>query len=673
MGEPGHGCQIQRFAESPNDIELATMIFDDMQQLSIIPTEAAYSALIRCYCQSKDNKYTNKAYSIYEDLKSKGIHPKQRTFTSLLQYYSLPSTTSTTSTNHNNQEICYNLFHEMQEIFNIIPTEKEYISLLRVCLLNYDSKSFYNTLHTMMNELLLLYSQDTLDIIKQWFEIETQSNSNNNEYICIESIVSDDGIIQVNGEMLKSIDVDNNTKDNLLDKLRNIAIIYRDPNYKHKLNNKVRELINTNKVLSSSSAHDHIVDTSTTTATTTTTTAVCSAGPPVIDPDRLLKWEDFEKTLSENEYDIIIDGANVGYYNQNYQGAPTHVDYLQIHQMVEIIVKQYNKKPLLILHSRHLSDHVIRAVPPYTYDCLDIDSININEPIIKSTTITVKEMIQSWNNQKILYSTPKSFNDDWFWMYATIKYNIPVITNDEMRDHHFQLLSPSYFIRWRERHRVRYNFYYKYPSVLRRLLYGDGMTSHDQFDDSDIEGGEGNSNNVVGQGITRTTVSTTGLSRSLMSYNPAYRKINLKWPLLYSYRMQTIESDNYIGYYFPPVVHQLPNHAPLLSTKRNDEEEAVDHIGAELADGDDNKTDKVNPPSKVVVDADISTAELIENIVIDDKARLLLPWTCFYHSKCTESSSKRPRDFEDSCLSNDLPTPIKLRRQVTKSALGEEY
>ena len=65
-------------------------------------------------------------------------------------------------------------------------------------------------------------------------------------------------------------------------------------------------------------------------------------------------------------------------------------------------------------------------------------------------------------------------NDDWFWMHAALIYGgssssnssvrktshqpILAITNDEMRDHHFQMLAEGSFLRWKERHQVHFSF-----------------------------------------------------------------------------------------------------------------------------------------------------------------------------------------------------------------------
>ena len=42
-----------------------------------------------------------------------------------------------------------------------------------------------------------------------------------------------------------------------------------------------------------------------------------------------------ERTPNLRTYDVIVDGANVGYYKQNFNGAPTHIDYRQVDWMVK--------------------------------------------------------------------------------------------------------------------------------------------------------------------------------------------------------------------------------------------------------------------------------------------------------------------------------------------------
>jgi len=52
----------------------------------------------------------------------------------------------------------------------------------------------------------------------------------------------------------------------------------------------------------------------------------------------------------------------------------------------------------------------------------------------------------------VLHFTDPCFR---YWLYATIKFKCLLVTNDEMRDHLFQLLGNDFFPKWKERHQVR--------------------------------------------------------------------------------------------------------------------------------------------------------------------------------------------------------------------------
>lgn len=58
--------------------------------------------------------------------------------------------------------------------------------------------------------------------------------------------------------------------------------------------------------------------------------------------------------------------------------------------------------------------------------------------------------------QHRFFVTPYGSNDDWYWMYAAVAAGSQgrLISNDEMRDHVFQLLAPRYFYKWKQRHQV---------------------------------------------------------------------------------------------------------------------------------------------------------------------------------------------------------------------------
>ena len=57
-----------------------------------------------------------------------------------------------------------------------------------------------------------------------------------------------------------------------------------------------------------------------------------------------------------------------------------------------------------------------------------------------------------------LFTTPGGSNDDWYWLYAAVTAGPEgkLITNDELRDHVFQMLpAPRLFYKWKERHQAR--------------------------------------------------------------------------------------------------------------------------------------------------------------------------------------------------------------------------
>lgn len=41
-----------------------------------------------------------------------------------------------------------------------------------------------------------------------------------------------------------------------------------------------------------------------------------------------------------------------------------------------------------------------------------------------------------------------------YWLYAAVSSKCLLVTNDEMRDHLFNLLGNSFFPRWKEKHQV---------------------------------------------------------------------------------------------------------------------------------------------------------------------------------------------------------------------------
>ncbi|XP_042517648.1 proteinaceous RNase P 2 [Macadamia integrifolia] len=143
-------------------------------------------------------------------------------------------------------------------------------------------------------------------------------------------------------------------------------------------------------------------------------------------------FRDFQEWLQKHDqYEAIVDGANVALYKQNF--ADGEFSLSQINAVLKDLYQRGEKKlPLVILHNKRF-----RAL--------------MENP-------SNKKLLQEWKAQDLLYTTPNGSNDDWYWLYAAVRLRCLLVTNDEMRDHIFALLGSSFFLKWKERHQVRYTF-----------------------------------------------------------------------------------------------------------------------------------------------------------------------------------------------------------------------
>lgn len=140
------------------------------------------------------------------------------------------------------------------------------------------------------------------------------------------------------------------------------------------------------------------------------------------------------KLKESGPYDIIIDGANVGMHGQSYEGA--QFNFSQVRRLLDELRASRAeglKPPLLVLHERRVSYGPAKS--------------NVN-----------RQLIADWVARGELHVTPAGSNDDWYWLYAAVVEKSSVlITNDELRDHIFQMLpAPKLFYRWKMRHQARH-------------------------------------------------------------------------------------------------------------------------------------------------------------------------------------------------------------------------
>uniref|UniRef100_A0A6N2LMY9 ribonuclease P n=1 Tax=Salix viminalis TaxID=40686 RepID=A0A6N2LMY9_SALVM len=143
-------------------------------------------------------------------------------------------------------------------------------------------------------------------------------------------------------------------------------------------------------------------------------------------------FSEFQNWLEKHaNYEAIVDGANIGLYQQNFAEGGFSIS--QLDAVIKDLYNQSGKKwPLIILHNKRL-----RAL------------------LLNPST---RELIQEWIEKDVLYTTPHGSNDDWYWLYAAVKLRCLLVTNDEMRDHIFELIGSDFFVKWKERHQVRYTF-----------------------------------------------------------------------------------------------------------------------------------------------------------------------------------------------------------------------
>ncbi|KEG07541.1 hypothetical protein DQ04_09501020 [Trypanosoma grayi] len=182
-------------------------------------------------------------------------------------------------------------------------------------------------------------------------------------------------------------------------------------------------------------------------------------------------WRRFVATHG-SRIDVLIDGANLGYYGLSswYEDAKRalllqrgrraesitakdvawskhrSVDVTVNFHLIDLAVQEARRRgmrPLVILHERHCE--------------------------ARNITTDNAAVAAQWRRDGLLYCTPSGLNDDLCWLYAALELTTPtdaaagtvektvwVLTNDMMRDHHFRLLSPRFFARWRDRHRIAF-------------------------------------------------------------------------------------------------------------------------------------------------------------------------------------------------------------------------
>lgn len=103
-------------------------------------------------------------------------------------------------------------------------------------------------------------------------------------------------------------------------------------------------------------------------------------------------WNSFKIMLCQQEFNVVVDMANVSYYDEfNYQKFTSFISFISNNQDEKILVIM----PMGLYKNKK---HILR------------------------------------NPNIITYVTPYDVNDDWYWLYASVTLKIPIITNDDCSD-----------------------------------------------------------------------------------------------------------------------------------------------------------------------------------------------------------------------------------------------
>lgn len=119
FGEQGMSLAPPRTVEPPQDISSAIVVFEDMKAAGFASQESVYTAMVRC---CSNNQRAEDALKIYREMQSLDLQPKLRTLSPLLSSFSLLG----------NATVCFQMFDDLVHRYALVPTEREYLSMLRL-------------------------------------------------------------------------------------------------------------------------------------------------------------------------------------------------------------------------------------------------------------------------------------------------------------------------------------------------------------------------------------------------------------------------------------------------------------------------------------------------------------------------------------------------------------
>lgn len=432
LGEQGSGVGPARETEPPQDAQACTVVFRDLQGMGFDLTENNYTAVIRCLSM---NGRSEEALKLYREMRDREVVPKLRTYTHLLLALS----------DQGAKEECFELYRDITEKYRLCPSERDYVSMLSVCQRRGDRSQFYSVLASYMEDVLVPESGEVWSVLREWFQ------SSEEGFVVTESDMdTETGVLACHGHGLRSVDLDVTTRQVLLSQVHALASQREEAvvgasaaqnggsggdivlgGGKGKVS---RERLESMQKYRAKSRERWLQFTEWAAGVLRKTEDEGQEGACQVSTEavqRAMQGEEVFSVHARYRYTVVIDGANVGYYKTNYAGSPTHVDFMQLDWAVQQL-KIQGHRPLVMLHCRHVDP---RKMP--------------KEAVA---------VVAAWRAEGALYETPHGCNDDWFWLFLAVILRAKVLTNDEMRDHTFQMLSPRWFERWKERNQIHFRY-----------------------------------------------------------------------------------------------------------------------------------------------------------------------------------------------------------------------
>ncbi|ETN03723.1 hypothetical protein, variant 4 [Phytophthora nicotianae INRA-310] len=293
--------QVQNCAQE-NDATRALEVYEQMKSEGMNVAPYIYNVVINVCSKANDPAaFKDGAYKVYQDMKQANASSKQRKksdsgepiYSAMIKLCSKAQDFDACETiiaemeaakvepklrtfgpllqahsDAGNLDKCI-WVHEKLLSYELELTEDDYVALLRACVKTGNSERFYAFLESFIDEIWQP-NLSTWDVLNDWFNSEA-AQVDGRKWRITEGTVSKEGVCSVTGDQLQSVELSAEVTTELLA--------------------KIEKLVRT-------------------------------------DEKRMAQWDEFKQWLEEfGPFDVVIDAANVGYCNQNFDGCvPTCID-----------------------------------------------------------------------------------------------------------------------------------------------------------------------------------------------------------------------------------------------------------------------------------------------------------------------------------------------------------